>query len=306
MTSKKKRSAKSMSEGQADNDSRNGTRSASAAFGDESDQSKESPLRKKQNTATIPGKAVSRKDNTAVKTSIDNSIQSSTNSHSRDLNVGLVHGAAPVGLERFSTSSIEEKEENVIDITPPTNTEPTTPIVVTAAKKSVQAETTIPTPEDAMDDNVPENQPNNSSSAGHDSSEIRDSQESSVRSRSGALGWFGFCIFVNLFVLSGVVWTGLLLNERVTCQFDTLECRERLQQTYQSIGLNVDLEDMGKDDEDGNINDRFEEQRYYWQELEAQVRYWKQEAKKYQRYGDACKDQCQTDLRHLLSKVDPS
>jgi len=297
-----------MSEGQADDNSRNGRRSASAAFADDGDQSMESPLRKKQNTATsVPGKVAPQKDKTAAKTPIDNSIQTSTkNGHSRDLGVGLVNGASSVGHDRFPPSSIQEKEENVIDIAPPTSTESTTPHVDTASKNSVQAEATIPTPQDATHDNISETKPGNDSSAAYGSGGISDPQDRSVRSWSVALGWFGFCIFVNLFLLSGVVWTGLLLNERVTYQLESLDCRERLQQTYQAMGLDVDLEDMGEDDEDSDISDRFEEQRYYWQELEAQVRYWKKEAKKYQRYGDAYKDQCQTDLRHLLSEVDPN
>ena len=110
---------------------------------------------------------------------------------------------------------------------------------------------------------------------------------------------------MNLFVFSWVVWTGLLLNESSSYQLESLECRERLHQTYQAMGLDVDFEDMLDDDEESYINDRFREQKFYWQELEGQVQYWKKEAKKFQRYGDAYREQCQEDLRHLLSEVDP-
>ena len=66
-----------------------------------------------------------------------------------------------------------------------------------------------------------------------------------------------------------------------------------------------DFEIIGNADDENDISDRFKEQQFFWQELEAQVRYWKKEAKKYQQYGDAYREQCREDLRHLLSKVEP-
>lgn len=286
-------------------DPQNGRRSASAAFGDDSDHSMESPLRKKQNTSTtIPAKPVPEKDNKIATTSVENNIRTSTNGHSRGLGVEHVNGATSVGDDDSPRSPIEEKNENVLDIAPPTSTGPTKPDAgartptITVAEETVIVESTIPTPQKC--DNVIANK------ADDDPSKIVDPGNGSSRSWIGSLGWFGFFVFMNLFVLSGVIWTGILLNERITYQLESLECRERLQQTYQTMGLSVDLEDLGDEDEENDISERMEEQRYYWQELEGQVRYWKKEAKKYQRYGDAYKDQCQTDLRHLLSEVDPN
>ena len=289
-------------------DSQNGRRSASGAFGDDSDHSMESPVRKKQNTSTtIPAKPAPKKDNNIARTSIENSIRTSTNGHSRVLGVEHVNGATSVGHDDSPSSSIEEKNENVLDIAPPTSTGPTKPhagaraLSITVAEETVRVETTIPTPQKTQCDTAI------MTKVDDDPSKIVDPGNGSGRSLIGSLGWFGFFVFMNLFVLSGVIWTGILLNERITYQLESLECRERLQQTYQAIGLSVELEDLGDDDEENDISERFEEQRYYWQELEAQVRYWKKEAKKYQRYGDAYKDQCQTDLRHLLSEVlDPN
>jgi len=279
-------------------------RSASAAFGNDSDHSIESPVRKKQNTSTtIPAKPAPEKDNNIARTTIENNIRTSTNGHSRVLGVEHVNGATNVGHDDSPSSSIEEKNENVLDIAPPSSTGPTKPDAgartpnITVAEETVRVETTLPTPQKTQCDNTI------ATKADDDPSKIVDPGNGSGRSWIGSLGWFGFFVFVNLFVLSGVIWTGILLNERITYQLESLECRERLQQTYQAIGLSVDLEDLGDDDEENEISERFEEQRYYWQELEAQVRHWKKEAKKYQRYSDAYKDQCQTDL--LLCQVDP-
>jgi len=117
-------------------------------------------------------------------------------------------------------------------------------------------------------------------------------------SSSGYLLWFVFPFTFT--VMFWMIWSGLLLNERTTCQLESFECRERLQQIYHEIGIpteDVDLNSINAD------NDVLDEQRYYWQELEAQVKYWKKEAKKFQQYSDGYKDQCNDDLRRLLQDV---
>merc|ERR1712224_1066902 len=97
---------------------------------------------------------------------------------------------------------------------------------------------------------------------------------------------------------------GLLLNERAIYQLESLECREKLQQLYQSMGFLDDFEDNNgdgdKSEKESNNDSSFDEHNFYVQELEAQVQYWKKEAKKYQHYRDGYKEQCQKDLALLL------
>jgi len=67
------------------------------------------------------------------------------------------------------------------------------------------------------------------------------------------------------------------------------------------MGLKEDFEDNMDED---NL-EKIEEQQFYWQELEAQARYWKKEAIKYQRDSEGFRKQCREDLRHLLSDIEP-
>ena len=176
-------------------------------------------------------------------------------------------------------------------------------------EKNVAVEAKIPSPQNANCSST-DTQSSNDSSA--DKCVVQKTTD--VRHWSVGLGWAGIFIFMNLIVFLGAAtWSGLLLNERTTYQLESLECRTRLQRVYQEMGLAVDFEDTGTNNGDNvgnaydenNISDRFKEQQFYWQELEGQVRYWKKEAKKFQRYGDGLMEQCRKDLRHLLAEVEP-
>ena len=110
--------------------------------------------------------------------------------------------------------------------------------------------------------------------------------------------------FVSLVVFSMVIWSGLLLNERSVYQLELSTCRENLRQVHHSMGLSGEFEDS--EGSDGGIDgNSLQEQLFYWQELESQARYWKNEAKKHQQYGEGIKEQCQENLRHLVAEVLP-
>ena len=322
MTSRKKRSRR-MSKGEPqkgsedmENDdesdvskvkvsARNGRRSAAAAFGDESDQSVKSPVRKKQNTATSrDDKLASDKSGRVTRTSINNDNQTSANSHSRYSRVDPIKGAMGVGNVGLLRSSNEEKKENVLDVAPPTRKATTKPAAIAKtpnlmiAEKIVEVETAIPSPQNAGCGHM-KTETDGDANVGHNLNKRGDSQNGHIWSSS--LGWVGVFVFMNLFVFSGVIYSSLLLIKATSNQLESLECRERLHQAYHAMDVGVDLEDMEEDD----ISNRFEEQKFYWRELEGQVRYWKKEAEEFQRHGDAFREQCQEDLRHLLSELDP-
>lgn len=293
-----------------------GTRSATAAFGDDSDATIESPARKKQNTASsIPRKSASENNCLSARTSINDDVQTLINDFPRDFDVHLNNSAADA-RNKASRIFIENEEEALLDVIPRTNTAPTKLTAVETASNIIGAvqmmgvEPKTSNPQNARYDNQ-KTQSAGVISTDQSLTKRSDCRNDHVRNWHLGLGWVGISIFLSLFVFLGMIWSGLVLNERATYQLESLECRERLQQSYQAMGLTIEFEDTGDSDGDqirntndeNDISDRFEEHQFYWQELEAQVRYWKKEAKKYQRYGDGFREQCREDLRHLLSEV---
>mmetsp|Transcript_38057 Transcript_38057/g.42657 ORF Transcript_38057/g.42657 Transcript_38057/m.42657 type:complete len:310 (-) Transcript_38057:123-1052(-) len=124
----------------------------------------------------------------------------------------------------------------------------------------------------------------------------------SVNGSRGYFLWFVCSCSFTFIIMLLMIWCGMLLNQRALYQLESLEYRERLQQIYHEIG--IPTEDL--DFNNNNIGkDIVDEHRYYWQELEAQVKYWKKEAKKFQLFGDGYKDQCNDDLRKLLQEIAP-
>jgi hypothetical protein len=273
------------------------TRSASAAFGDDSDESVESPVRKKQNTTTststsIPDKSAfgNGSSNARTRSSTNNDIQTSVNDLPIELNVDRIDGAVVI------RNTVEE--EGVLDLVPPTSTPPTKPTTVStisnikgAEKIVVEAESKIPGSQKTEYGALVETQSDDGSNV----------ENRRVRKWRVGLGWVGISILINLYVFSVMIWSGLVLNESATYQLESLKCRERLHLAYQSMGLEGDFEDNMDED---NL-EKIEEQQYYWQELEAQARYWRREAKKYQRDGEGFRKQCREDLRDLLSEIEP-
>jgi len=129
-------------------------------------------------------------------------------------------------------------------------------------------------------------------------------EDHNVNGSSGYFLWFVWSCSFTFTVIFLMIWSGLLLNERVLYQLESFECKERLQQIYHEIG--IPTEDLDFNNNNNNIeNDTLDEHRYYWQELEAQVKYWKKEAKKFQQFSDGYKDQCNEDLRKLIQEVVP-
>lgn len=277
------------------------TRSASAAFGDDSDESVESPVRKKQNTTTlIPDKSAVENSSSVARTSTNNDIETSMNDFPRDLDVDPIDGAVDVRNTALPRLSMDKEEEGLLDIVPPTSTALTKPTAVPTTSNIMEIETKIPSPQNTEYDDLIEIQSADDMSADHCSTKSSKYENGHVRNWRVGLGWVGISIFINLHVFSGMIWSGLLLNERATYQLESLEYRERLQLAYQTMGLRGEFEDM-----DENNFEKIEEQQFYWQELEAQARYWKKEAKKYQRDGEGFREQCREDLRHLLSELEP-
>lgn len=309
MSPRKKRSATRMSKGKSEkgdekiveDTAQNGTRTAFEAFGDESDQSIDSPLRKKQNTAKSNPKARgSGKTRTTARKAISDDNERSVNGYSRIPDARLTNDNAGAGNDSLPTYSMKEQQEDVLDIVPPASNPPIKPAAVATtsemkiAEKVVGLESTIPTPQNGTCGN------GETSANGVEAFDAK-SDQTWIES----LGWFGVFVFVALFVLSGVLWTGLILSERALYQLESLECRERLHQTYQAMGLGVDFEDVGDSDVGDYILDRFEEQKFYWKELEGQVRHWKKEAKRFEEKGNGFREQCQKDLQQLLSEINP-
>jgi hypothetical protein len=283
-------------------------RSASTAFGDNGDESEESPLRKKQNTIeSVPDESASKNRNSAGR-SRNNDVQTSVNELPRD---SIVNSAADARNAPRLCNEEEEQEEELLDIVPPSITAPKESAGVkktsnnVVAEKVVGGETKIEINQEWTCGNL-ETQTTDDKNDDHSPNESSNYQNDGARNWTACLGWVGIFIFLNLHVISGVIWSGILLNERATYQLESLECRERLQQAYQAMGLAEEFEEMDESVFEiiGNADDENEHQ-FYWQELEAQVRYWKKEAKRYQQYGDAYREQCREDLRHLLSKVEP-
>lgn len=267
------------------------TRSATAAFGEDAGSIDESPARKKQNTSSSSSTGVIHRDQSTsggvshiAATSGTNHVGTSANYPPRD----------------SDTDAEDEKknEDSVLDLIPTIRTIPTKPNARETAcdddalttGKSARKLSALSSPERAKDENL----------EAYDADPVctQDSQESN--STRGILFWIGLLCLVNAIVFSVVAWSGLLLNERSVYQIELAGCREQLQQINHAMGLIGD----GDDYDTGNGN-RLREQLHYWQELEAQVMYWKKEAKKHQRYGEGFKEQCKQNLEEVLTEIVP-
>ncbi len=300
MSPRKIRSATSMSKGKSEKmegNAQNGKRSASEAFDGDSIHSLKSPLRKKQDSMKpTPDIRGSKNTRPAAKTSISNDIDGrSVNGCSRDPDVGHTNGDAGAENDSLPTYSLHEEQENVLDIAPPSR-----PATVAAKSKVKIAEKV-----DGLETAIPTPQNGNCGNKESSSNGVVGFDAKSEHTWIERLGWFGIFVFITLFVLSGVVWTGLILSERAFYQLESFECRERLYQAYLEMGLGVDFEDLGDSDMDDYILDRFKEQKFYWEELESQVRHWKKEAKKAEENSKAFREQCQENLRQFIEEVSP-
>lgn len=304
MSPRKKRSATRMSKGKSEKkegNAQNGKRSASEAFDDDSNHSVESPLRKKQDALKpTPDIRALKKTRPTARRSISNDNGRSANGYSRDPGVGLTNGDADAENDTLPTYSLNEEQEDVLDIAPPARNAPIRPTTV-ATKSKIKIAQEV----DELETTLPTSQNGNCGNGESSSYGDVDVGAKSGQTWIESLGWFGFFVFFALFVLSGVVWTGLILSERAFHQLESIECQERLYQTYLGMGLEVDFEDMGDSDMDDYILDRFKEQKFYWEELESQVRHWKSRAKKAEETGKAYREQCQENLQQFISEFSP-
>ena len=288
---------------------RNGTRSAFAAFGDEGCESAESPARKKQNTSTsIARIPFPEKRSNATTTSVENDIQNVLKNDPRDFDVDLLD--SPVnGQIILPRLSIENDDGKVFELVPPTKTLPAKSRAATktpssrGADKTTGIENKALSTENVEDDNLKSANPDVPGACYYPSESI-DSRKDKVCYGYRRLDLVGIFLF-NIFVLVGMIWSGLLLNEQTMYKLKSMECTNRLHQAYQAMDLISEYKSFDDSNDESNIFDRFEQHEFYWKELEAQVRYWKKEAKKYQRYGDAFRLQCQEDLKHLLTEIYP-
>lgn len=293
------------------------TRSASAAFGDRKDASK------KQNTSSSSTKLQDQltTEDTKKTAATPNNIQTAIKNCSRGSDVDRIDSAVSYTnpLQNISSDN-EEEDEPMLDLVPPAHTISTRPkakttvnVKSTGTEKLVEEQATMiatataSSPQNVKDDKS-ETRGNEATDKSHNS---RRRGRESTSSHGGGLLRFGLFCFANLAVFSGMIWSGLLLSERATYQLESLECREQLQQAHHAMGIPGDFEDSDNNSGDNSANDkintknRLDEHRFYWEELEAQVRYWKKEAKNYQQYGDGFKEQCREDMQHLLTEVLP-
>mmetsp|Transcript_10915 Transcript_10915/g.25448 ORF Transcript_10915/g.25448 Transcript_10915/m.25448 type:complete len:322 (+) Transcript_10915:146-1111(+) len=290
--------------------SRKMARLASTAFGDDGDASAESPVRKKQNTFSSSAEKKRHKKPASLpyidiaKMSIHNGIRPEANSfakNSDDYNIDR----ASKDINPFLRLSMEKEEKALLDLVPPDSTTTTRPMPIISSSNNTGGET-------LQESGTKIQYHENSKIKNLETQNLESAKSDGVRTKNnfghnrsprGGFIWIWIFFFANLCVCLGLIWTGLLLNERAEYQLEALACREQLQQVHYAIGRTGDFE--GVDNNDGktaNVDDDngLAEQQFYWQELEAQVRYWKKEAKKYQRYGDGFKEQCREDLRQLL------
>jgi len=274
-------------------------RSASDAFGEDSDASGESPLRKKQNMSSYSSPAeviVENKKNSEDRRNITASF--TTNQFQ-----------TPAGYSaRESDSWEEEEEESMLHIEPNIKSIPTNPIPLTAptrtttaakinsstTEKSIETLNTIRSPQKTNYNRL-ESRDTDHIYVNIDPKTARDSVEG--RSRIGLL------CFACWVVLSVATWTGLLLNERSAYQLELSTCRERVVQMHHAMGLSQKSDDTEDLFDGNNVNNRLKEQLFYWKELESQVLYWKKEAKIQQQYVEGVKQQCQESLQHLATEV---
>lgn len=296
------------------------TRSASAAFGDRKEASKKQNTSSSSSTKVLDQLTTEDTNKTAA---TSNNIQTAVKNCSRGSDVDLIDSAVMSDTNPLHniSSGNEEVDAPMLDLVPPAHTistrpkakttvnvnsmgteklveEQATTIATATASSNAAACSTITSPQNVEDDK-----------SEYHGTEVTDKSHTS--NHRGGLFWFGLFCFANLAVFSGMIWSGLLLNERATYQLELLECREQLQQAHHAMGIPGDFENSDINSGDSSANDnkniknRLDEHRFYWQELEAQVLFWKKEAKKYQQYGDAFKVQCQEDLQHLLKEVLP-
>lgn len=266
------------------------TRSAAAAFGDDGSSADDSPARKKQNTSSSSAGVIHHDQSTSghlshiVATSGTNHIRTSVDYPLRDSDTGA--------------DDEDKNEDLVLDLIPTIKTIPAKPNARETPRnddslttgKSAQNFSALSSPEPAKNENL--------ETYDEDPACTEDSQESN--NTRGILIWIGLLCLVNTIVFSVVAWSGVLLNERSVYQIELAGCREQLQQINHAMGLIGD----GDDYDAGNGN-RLREQLHHWQELEAQVVYWKKEAKKHQQYGEGFKEQCKQNMEEVLTEISP-
>lgn len=281
---------------------RKNRRSASDAFGNDSDSSGESPLRKKQNMSshsTTPKRATIGKKSSSNDRRNNNTASSFTQNqfHKPSYN-----------YSRESDTGEEEEEENtVLHIAPNTQSIPTKPMALTAAstttvtkinssttEKSVAALNPITSPQKTIYKDL-ETRDSDRICANSDPKTVRDCNE--------GRSWIGLLFFSCLVISSVVVWSGSLLNERSVYQLELSTCRERLTQMHHAMGLSGEVDDNEDVYDGSNVNIRLKEQLFYWKELESQVLFWKKEAKIQQNYVEGIKRQCEDNLKHLATEV---
>lgn len=287
------------------------------------------PDRKKQNTSggknniIATSSATTTEDNNDVPTTLISKIQITTDNISDRSNgtyarINNNKGITNPLLQNVSSNSCDGNDEdqrrrswNKSQAIPTLNSSMAgtltkkLPPVVSSTKSMIANWETLSTQKNGSEDNNNPSETHDTIIADRTSTSPGLSPKGKANNVSGSgsggcLLWFVLSCFIIFTVMFGMVWSGLLLNERVVCQLESFECRERLQQIHHEIGIPTKDLDFNNNKIDDDILD---EQRYYWQELEAQVRYWKKEAKKFQRYSDGYKDQCNDDLRQLLQEV---
>jgi len=289
---------------------RNGRRSAFAAFGDEDSDSVESPARKKQNMGTSIAHLQAIENRSSITdASVENDVQNLLDNDPRYFDVDSCN--SPVdGQIMQPPLPIENDDATKFDLLPPTSFLPTKMTAVTTASntsgvdKMTGVEKKVEGPRNVEHDNLKSTNPDDTASY-HCSTKNNNSRKARIRYENGDRWWVGIFFLANTFVLAGMIFSGLLLNERSIYQLKSMECMNRLHLAYQAMDLTFQFESVDGPNDENNISNRFDEHEFYWKELEAQVRYWKKEAKKYQQYGDGYKVQCQADLQHLLPEIDP-